>query len=161
MTVAEYNRSVDDWADALYRYVVKCLGSTEPSRDIVQDCYEKLWMHRQQVDPARVKSWLFTTAHHTLVDSIRRSGRISYTAREHLPETSVEQVHHDVLEVLDKAVAMLPESQRSVLLLRDYEGYSYQEIAGITGLSESQVKVYIFRSRVFLKNYIGAVDVLI
>jgi RNA polymerase sigma-70 factor (ECF subfamily) len=45
--------------------------------------------------------------------------------------------------------------------LRDYEGYSYQEIAEISGLSEDQVKVYIFRARKFLKAYIGKVEILI
>jgi len=55
----------------------------------------------------------------------------------------------------------LPEIQRSVVLLRDYEGYSYNEIAEITGLSESQVKVYIFRARTFLKNYIGSLEIVI
>jgi RNA polymerase sigma-70 factor (ECF subfamily) len=46
-------------------------------------------------------------------------------------------------------------------MLRDYEGYSYEEIASITGLTESQVKVYIFRARMFLKNYIGSIETVI
>ncbi|RLD49112.1 MAG: RNA polymerase sigma factor, partial [Bacteroidetes bacterium] len=62
--------------------------------------------------------------------------------------------YSDLKEVLDEALKKLNEVQRSVILLRDYEGYSYQEIGEITGLSESQVKVYIYRARVFLKNYI-------
>jgi len=45
--------------------------------------------------------------------------------------------------------------------LRDYEGYDYIEIGKITGLTESQVKVYIFRARNFLKNYIGRMEVLV
>jgi len=60
----------------------------------------------------------------------------------------------DLKKILNEAVALLPEDQRSVIMLRDYEGYSYDEIGQITGLKESQVKVYIFRARVFLKNYI-------
>jgi RNA polymerase sigma-70 factor (ECF subfamily) len=46
-------------------------------------------------------------------------------------------------------------------MLRDYEGYSYDEIAAITGLTESQVKVYIFRGRMFLKNYLGSIEAVI
>ncbi|MCK5078762.1 MAG: RNA polymerase sigma factor, partial [Bacteroidales bacterium] len=53
-----------------------------------------------------------------------------------------------------EALAKLNEVQRSVVLLRDYEGYSYHEIGEITGLNESQVKVYLYRARVYLKNYI-------
>ena len=51
--------------------------------------------------------------------------------------------------------------QKSVVLLRDYEGYNYAEIAEITGLSESQVKVYIFRARKALKEYIKRLELVI
>jgi len=61
-------------------------------------------------------------------------------------------------EVLNEAVDRLPEIQRTVVLLRDYEGYSYEEIGEITGLNESQVKVYIYRARLFLKEYIGKLE---
>ena len=64
-------------------------------------------------------------------------------------------------EVLEKAVENLPEDQKAVVMLRDYEGYSYREIADITGLSESQVKVYIYRARVYLKSYIGSLEQVI
>jgi RNA polymerase sigma-70 factor (ECF subfamily) len=60
----------------------------------------------------------------------------------------------DLKRILDEALARLPEIQRSVIMLRDYEGYSYEEIGAITGLNASQVKVYIFRARVSLKNYL-------
>ena len=55
----------------------------------------------------------------------------------------------------------MPDIQRTVILLRDYEGYSYKEIGDVTLLSEAQVKVYIFRARVFLKNYIGKMEMVV
>ncbi|NJM16278.1 MAG: hypothetical protein HC896_13690 [Bacteroidales bacterium] len=55
----------------------------------------------------------------------------------------------------------MPEVQRTLILLRDYEGYSYNEIASITGLTEAQVKVYIFRGRVALKSFIGNIQTVI
>jgi RNA polymerase sigma-70 factor (ECF subfamily) len=64
-------------------------------------------------------------------------------------------------EVIERAVANLPEDQKAVVMLRDYEGYSYREISEITGLNESQVKVYIYRARVYLKNYIGSMEKVI
>ena len=69
--------------------------------------------------------------------------------------------YSDINEILHQAVAQLPEVQRMVVMMRDYEGYSYDEIGEITGLNESQVKVYIYRARVFLKNYIGKMEVLV
>jgi RNA polymerase sigma-70 factor (ECF subfamily) len=161
MTIAEYNLAVDTWADALYRYTLKNMGNAMSAQDIVQDCYEKLWIHRNSVDPLKVKAWLFTTAHHTMIDGIRKVRRETLTGSNTLPEKIYEQGYSDLQEILNMAVDKLPEVQKSVLLLRDYEGYSYREIGDITGLSEAQVKVYIYRSRVFLKNYIGTIDALI
>jgi len=63
--------------------------------------------------------------------------------------------------VLTEALDKLPEIQRSVLLLRDYEGYNYAEIAEITGLNESQVKVYIFRARQTMKDYIKKLELVV
>ena len=56
--------------------------------------------------------------------------------------------------MLDRALARLNDIQRSLVMLKDYEGYTYEEIAGITGLNSSQVKVYLHRARLRLKNYI-------
>jgi RNA polymerase sigma-70 factor (ECF subfamily) len=161
MTIVEYNRAVDEWADALYRYSLKNTGNAISSQDIVQECYEKLWMHHQNIDSAKVKSWLFTTAHHTMVDGIRKSRKETIVESTKMPDRAVEQGYSDLQEILNQAVEKLSEVQKSVLLLRDYEGYSYREIGEITGLSEAQVKVYIYRSRIFLKNYIGTIDVLL
>jgi len=161
MTLADYNLAVDNWADALYRYTLKNLGSASSAQDVVQDCYEKLWIHHSQVDPSKVKSWLFTTAHHTMIDGIRKSRRENLVDPGKLPDRPFDAGYSDLQEILHEAVAKLPEIQKSVVLLRDYEGYSYREIGEITGLSESQVKVYIYRSRIFLKNYIGIIDALL
>jgi RNA polymerase sigma-70 factor (ECF subfamily) len=96
-----------------------------------------------------------------MIDGIRKVRRETLTGSNTLPEKIYEQGYSDLQEILNMAVDKLPEVQKSVLLLRDYEGYSYREIGDITGLSEAQVKVYIYRSRVFLKNYIGTIDALI
>jgi RNA polymerase sigma-70 factor (ECF subfamily) len=57
-------------------------------------------------------------------------------------------------------LSRLPEIQKTVLLLRDYEGYNYDEIGEMTNLSSSQVKVYIFRARKSMKQYIGKLDLV-
>ena len=158
MTIGEYNRAVDAYADNLYRFVLKNLRDEYCSSDIVQDTFEKLWVKLETVDVAKVKTYLFTTAYHTLIDHIRKEKR--YTVYdEGMPETgSTSGQYTDLTEILERAVLQLPEDQRSVLMLRDYEGYSYRDIAEITGLNETQVKVYIYRARVFLKNYIGKLE---
>ena len=161
MTLSEYNDAVDQYSDRLFRFVVKSIKDAHKAEDIVQDSYEKLWKNVENVDGNKVKSYLFTTAYHTMIDRIRKEKRSSFTEDLNLQEESHENNYSDLNEVLKEAVDRLPEIQRMVLLLRDYEGYSYKEIGELTKLTESQVKVYIYRARVFLKKYIGKIEVVI
>lgn len=161
MTVKEYNQSVDLFSDRIYRFVLKNLRDEERARDIVQDCYEKLWRNAENVNFQKVKSYLFSMAYHTMIDVIRKEQRINTMEDHQLPEDVHFEQYSDLGEVLDKALNQLPEIQRMVVLLRDYEGYSYDEIAKIASLTESQVKVYIYRGRLALKNIIGKIEVLV
>ena len=157
MTAAEYNKCVDDYADSIFRFIVKNLRNEEAARDVVQDTFEKLWIKVSSIDVATVKSYLFTTAYHTMIDAIRRA-KPSADIEDAAYVYASENQYSDLKGVLNVALNKLPEEQRSVILLRDYEGYSYEEIGKITGLSESQVKVYIYRARVFLKSYLVDLD---
>lgn len=161
MTVEEYNKSVGNHSDGLYRFILKNIKDSEKASDIIQDAYEKLWRKRGEVSSQKVKSYLYTTAYHTMIDLIRREKRKEDFNKVNPEDYSHSEHYSDLQEVLHEALNQLQEIQRSVLLLRDYEGYSYQEIGQITGLSESQVKVYIYRARVFLKKYIGSLEIVI
>jgi RNA polymerase sigma-70 factor (ECF subfamily) len=93
-----------------------------------------------------------------MIDMIRWEDRMMASETAPGQELTTDNEFSDVKEVLNQALERLPDIQRSVILLRDYEGYTYQEIGEITGLNESQVKVYIYRGRVALKNYIGRLE---
>jgi RNA polymerase sigma-70 factor (ECF subfamily) len=161
MTANEYNTCVDQYADGVLRFIAKNIRDKEKARDIVQDTFEKLWVKVADIDKAKVKSYLFTSAYHTMIDVIRREKfQGDFDQADFLPFSSHNQFS-DVKSVLNEALLKLPAIQRSVILLRDYEGYSYGEIGEITSLNESQVKVYIYRARVFLKNYIVSLDSVI
>ena len=75
-----------------------------------------------------------------------------------MQKTAPSAEYKGLKELINKALETLPDIQRTVILLRDYEGYSYEEIGSITGLNESQVKVYIFRARQTLKSYLGSME---
>ena len=161
MTIAEYNTAVDAHADGVYRFALKHLRDEDLAKDVVQESFARLWMKVDQVEVAKVKSYLFTTAHHVMVDEVRKGSRSTRMEVHHDNLRSVVQSQPDLKEVLDAALATLPAIQRSVVLLRDLEGYSYEEIAELTGLNLSQVKVYIYRGRTSLKEYIGQLDVVL
>jgi RNA polymerase sigma-70 factor (ECF subfamily) len=161
MTATEYNICVDQHADALFRFVVKNIKDRDAARDVVQDTFEKMWVKVDQVDPTKAKSYLFTTGYHTMIDKIRKEQRNTLMEDHHEELVQTENNYTDVKKVLDKALNTLSEIQKSVIMLRDYEGYSYEEIGEITGLNESQVKVYIYRARLALKGYLGKIEHLV
>ncbi len=160
ISLEQYNSAVDKYADGLYRFALKMTGDRDDAQDLVQDAFEKLWKNRKKVDPEKIKSYLFTIVYHKFIDTYRKK---SFQAS--LDDTNIEpsydDSYSDVMEFLQKAIDQLPEVQKSVILLRDWEGYSYKEIEQITGLNESQVKVYIFRARKFLREFIKDPKILI
>ncbi len=161
MNISEYNRCVNDVSDGLYRFLLKNTKESELARDLVQESFMRLWERHGDVAAEKGKSWLFTTAYRAMIDHIRKFSRMETLEPDrHKPEIA-EHGYSDLKEILNFALEQLPEMQRSVILLRDYEGYSYREIGEITGLGESQVKVYIFRARLFLKKYIGKPEVVV
>jgi RNA polymerase sigma-70 factor (ECF subfamily) len=158
MTVADYNTCVDQYADGLFRFVAKNLKDSDAARDVVQDTFEKLWLKVEQVDFQRSKSYLFTAGYHTMIDKIRKEKHSAVMEDHHEALVQTENKYTDLKKVLNKALETLTDIQRHVVLLRDYEGYSYQEIGDITGLNESQVKVYIYRARLAMKHYLGSLE---
>jgi len=158
MTVSEYNICVDNFSDGVYRFILHNIRDKDDAKDIVQDTFEKLWMTYQNVNFEKAKSYIFTTAYRTMIDKIRRGKKSTKIEEADLNTLKDERHYSDIKQILKEAVSKLPEIQKSVIMLRDYEGYSYEEIGGITGLNESQVKVYIYRARNFLKEYIGKIE---
>ena len=158
MTVAEYNQCVDLHADGVYRFILKNIRDDELARDIVQEAFARMWEKAGNIGFEKGRSYLFTSAYHIMIDAIRKESHQRNYQEQHAGQMHSENEYSDLREILEEAVEKLPEIQRSVLLLRDYEGYSYREIGEITGLNESQVKVYIYRARVYLKNYLVSID---
>ena len=161
MTVEEYNESVDLYSDNLFRFILSSTNDEEQARDVVQDSYEKLWRRVHEVAFEKVRAYLFSTAYHTMIDGLRKEKRHQAYLAEKRPEDHEQNHYTDLNEILHGIIKELPDVQRSVILLRDYEGYSYHEIGALTGLSESQVKVYIYRGRLFLRERIGRIGVLV
>jgi RNA polymerase sigma-70 factor (ECF subfamily) len=161
MTVLEYNKSVAEFADSVYRFIRGNLRDDERANDIVQDSYERLWRNVTEIEYTVVKSWLFSTAYHLMIDIIRKEKRMTNLEEVHEKENIFDSQYNDLNEILHKALDHLPEQQKSSVLLRDYEGYSYKEIGEITGLNEAQVKINIYRGRVALKNLIGKIETVL
>src|SRR5690606_28069375 len=131
-----------------FGYAFNFLRDREDAEDIVQDVFEKLWVNRRKVEPAKAKSWMFTTAHNAMINFSTRKSRMSFSDdMEKYDKGEAISNSFESNEVVSRAVGILPPIQKSIIILRDLEGYSYNEIGEILNLSESQVKVYLFRGR--------------
>lgn len=152
---------MDKHSDGVYRFILKNIKDSDKAKDIVQESFVRLWDRVSEVKFEKAKSYLFTIAYHCFIDTIRKDKRTVSMEVTTINDHSEMNTFSDHKEVINEAVEKLPEIQKSVILLRDYEGYSYKEIGEITELSEAQVKVYIYRARLFLKNYLVSLDVVI
>lgn len=158
MTTKEYNDCVDRFSDGVFRFIFKNLRHKADAEDVVQVAFERLWKKHKTISLESARSFLFTTAYRYMIDWIRKNERVetleksSEQYRQFAPDS---QCSFEARELLEKSLVILPEVQRSAVLLRDYEGYSYKEIAILLNLTEAQVKVYIFRARKKLKAFIN------
>jgi RNA polymerase sigma-70 factor (ECF subfamily) len=158
MTEREYNECVKTYADNVYRFILKNLRHEEDAKDVVQTAFEKMWRNHEEIDPVKCKSYLFTVAYHQMIDHIRKIKKVQLKEEFNAEVKVQDRPVNNLKKVLEEALARLSETQRSLVLLKDYEGYSYEEIGKITGLSESQVKVYLHRARVQLKEYLVKIE---
>ncbi len=162
MKRVEYNNVVKLHSDKLYGFALGFLRNEDDANDIVQDVFEKLWIHRKAIEFEKAKSWMFTCAHNAMLNFLRKKQRIQLIGDEKLPETMPKTVNlFESNEVVNRAVGILPPIQKSIILLRDLEGYSYEEIGKILELTDSQVKVYLFRARNKIKKQLkGLVELV-
>lgn len=158
MTKNEYNNAVAEFADDVYRFIYKNVQSKEDAKDIVQHAFEVLWTKCKDVEFEKSKSYLFTVAYRKMIDDYRKNKKT--TLKDAIPEHlagTVELSSNNIKKVIHEALNTLPDVQKQLVLLKDYEGYSYEEMASITGLQASQVKVYLFRARTALKKQLVSI----
>ena len=122
-----------------------CIRDRADASDIVQNTFEKLWKNREKVAAKKAKSYAFTVAYHDMIDLTRKQKFVgNYENAPERVERDFQQ-QMETKELIDKGLAELSDIQQKLILLRDYEGYTYEEMADISELSISQVKVYLFR----------------
>ncbi|MBR4650474.1 MAG: RNA polymerase sigma factor [Prevotella sp.] len=142
----------------MYRLALRITLNSQEAEDIVQDVIIKIWKSPPQSPPqgedggvTNLKAYALKAVRNLALD--RQRLKVNQTENiDGMDFSSGSSIEHTLeqqerIDLIRKAMDQLPEKQRSVMQLRDFEGYSYKEIADIMEISEEQVKVNLFRAR--------------
>lgn len=154
MKEKEYIQLVKLHGTALYRFLYKNFNDKHVCEDIVQEAYIKLWENRNSVEFVNAKAWLYSVCYRKLIDYIRSIKKFANVSDEEIICTTMVQSTKDNTDLVNKYLDKLSVMYKSIIILRDIEGYSYEDIEGILQISASQVKVNLFRARKQLKELI-------
>ena len=155
MTTKEYNTAVENYAQDLYRFAYKTLMNQHDAEDVVQLAFETLWKDIDIVESIKVRSYLFTIVYRRCMDIFRMKKNKVFVEVEQVERLAAGNSNYEWKEYLQKALDTLDGQTKTLILLKDIEGYKYNEIAELTGLSLEQVKVYLHRGRKQLKNFLS------
>ena len=159
MTRLEYNRLIDSFSDRLFRYALKLTREHNWSQDLVQEGLAKLWIHRAKVTLDHAPAFLYKVVYNKMIDDTRKNKRtqLSGAVPEKSIQTSAALEHKDILE---QAFGQLDDKQKQIIMLRDWQGYSYKEIGEILDYNESLVKVHLFRARKKMRAIINQLNTI-
>lgn len=136
----------------VFRFCKHMLGSHENAADAFQETFIRVYEHRTSLNTNNIRAWVFTISRRVCLNHIRalRGNHESFDEVMHAPQRVQESDVYLQISI-EKAISELPISLREALILRDIEGYSYNEISDITGIDLSLAKVRVFRARMILR----------
>lgn len=145
----------------LYRLALRITLNHADAEDVVQETMLKVWSRRERWDEIEsIESFCLTICRNQALDKMRKTSnlneRLDYDLHDapdisYLSNPEQQTVQRDRVEQVRRIINSLPEKQRVVMQLREFEGKSYKEIAKAMNISEEQVKVNIFRARQIIK----------
>ena len=146
-------------SDKLFRLALRITMNKAEAEDVVQDTLLKVWEHREEWEQINnLEAFAIATCRNRALDVMKRAGRNTEKLDEmaHFSsQTPQEQLEaNEQISLVNRLMDDLPEVQRTIMLLRDIEGKTYQEIAQMLDISETQVKVYLHRARTKIKGWI-------
>ncbi len=163
-------RAFDDLARreerALYRHAARIVGPGADAEDVVQDAFLSAWRSIRSFEGTSFRAWLFRIVTNRALDRVRSRKRRAELPLEPAddeevtwaepaapgPELADIAASREALAVVEEALRNVPEDQRAALLLRDVEGFAYEEIAMMTSVEIGTVKSRIHRARVAVRN---------
>ncbi len=164
----EFRRLADEHGGRIYTLALCLLGAREDAEDVTQEVLVRLWRHQDRIDPARTRAWVVQVTRNLVIDFSRQrrlrsavfaegvdaeaaAVEVSYQAR---PDRAA--MNGELRETLEAAVARLDEPYRTILVMREIQEFSYQEIAEAMNMPLGTMKVYLHRARRRVRDFIRA-----
>ncbi len=154
----EFRKLADEHGGRIYTLALYLLGRREDAEDVTQEVLVRLWQHRDRIDPTRTRAWVAQVTRNLVIDVSRRKRMRTAVFAEGVdvetqvavsgaasPERAV--LNRELRFALEAAIAALDEPYKSVLIMREIQDYSYQEIATVLEMPLGTVKVYLHRAR--------------
>ena len=159
MKKVSFRNDVLPLKNELFRLALRITLNRAEAEDIVQDTLIKVWNRRKEWNAIdSIEAFSLTVCRNLSLDRIKKKGNDNDSledvkAAEPLASSNPQDrmIQTDKVRLIRQIVDGLPEKQRSCMQLRDFEGKTYKEIAGVLDISEEQVKVNIFRARQTVK----------
>lgn len=167
MTAHEFKKTYLPFQQKMFTVAYRILGNAQDAEDMVQEAYIKLWQKRDCIPhDCDQAAFCVTLTRNMCIDRLRRTHLLIVEAEPQESDSpqsrSVEEgfISKESGEKLMDVINLLPNRQRSILLMRDIEGISYMDIAVATGLSEVNVRVTLSRARKFVANKLKSMNKL-
>lgn len=155
----DFEELAEKYAGPVFTYVRYSLRRQEDAEDITQEVLVRLWKNHENIDPARMRSWVMQVARNLVIDSARRNraraavfetmpvgdSAVACVAAPGAPDQETER--RELRVVLEDAIAALSEPYRSIVVMREIQGLSYEEVADGLNMPLGTIKVYLHRAR--------------
>ena len=151
--------------DKLFRLAFSIMGNREDAEDVVQDAMLRVWDKRgawNAID--NLEGYCMRAVRNISLDKLALKGNQCEDLSDSDAKTE-SIVHPDEIMEKDEQLGLiyqlidrLPEKQKTIMQLRDVEGMSYKEIAGVMQITEEQVKIILFRARQKVKEYFKKIN---
>ena len=148
----------------VYSYCTKMLGDKQGAQDVLKDTFLRIYENRNRLMKTdSFKAWLFTIARNQCLNQLRRSKRLSSFSTDNVenipvlgtPARDIEK--SEQIRIVNEFIGQLKPDYREVIILREYQNLSYEEIAAITRSTLSAVKSRLFKARKKLVGYLHPV----
>lgn len=154
---------VHEWQDNIHRFAYRFFYDEDDASEITQKTFIKVYHNLDQLeDPGKFGSWIYKIANNLCLDELKRAGRrkssslelVHHNGNEHTtPATHLEE--KELGEWIQKALVTLPEEQRTVIILKEYEGFTFREISEILEISENTVKSRMYYGLTKMREYLN------